>query len=94
MQCQSYVDTLGYLYSPSFNQKLPSQDLIASDDNSGLGRQFRINRTLTVNRRYYLVITTRSPSLMGEFTIRIIGPTEVDVIPITGNTYLNTFLLL
>lgn len=81
---QSLVDTFGCLYSPSFDRRSPNQDLIVSDDDSGGNGQFRLNRNLAVNRRYYLVVTTYSPSVTGTFTVTISGPKAVDVIPITG----------
>lgn len=84
IRSESSINTMGFLYSPSFDKRKPRQDLIDSDDNSAGNRQFRLRRTLTVNQRYYLVVTTFSPSITGSFTIVISGPKEVDVIPITG----------
>lgn len=80
----SFVNTFGYLYSPAFNQRSPNQDLIARDDNSGGSQQFQLNRTLTVNRRYYLIITTFFPLVTGSFSIIISGPTTANVFPITS----------
>jgi len=79
----SSMDTYGYFYSDSFDPSYPSRNLIASDDDSGGGGQFRINVTLFYGRTYVLVVTTYSSSTTGSFSITALGPASVSLTSIT-----------
>jgi hypothetical protein len=71
----SSFNAYGCLYDGSFNPLSPSQNLIASDDDSGGSNgQFQISRSLQSGRIYILVVTTYSASITGSFSIRATGP--------------------
>jgi hypothetical protein len=71
----SLFDAYGYLYNGFFDPLYPSQNLIASDDDSGGGNgQFQISRSLQSGRIYILVVTTYNTGITGSFTIRATGP--------------------
>ena len=62
-------DTYLYLYQGSFNPESPSQNLIASDDDSGVGLLSLLTSSLIKDQTYILVSTTYSPDDIGEFKI-------------------------
>jgi hypothetical protein len=80
------MDTYGYFYSGSFDSSYPSWNLIASDDDSGGDRQFRIIVTLSYGRTYVLVVTTCPPRTTGGFSITALGPASVRLTSITPST--------
>jgi hypothetical protein len=82
----SSMDTYGYFYSDSFDPFNPSRNLMASDDDSGGDRQFRINVTLSYGRTYVLVVTTYASSITGSFSIIALGPASVSLTSITPTT--------
>ncbi|CAF4475627.1 unnamed protein product [Rotaria sp. Silwood2] len=50
---------------------------MAKDDDSGDELQFRIKVYLEANRMYFLVVTTHSDSVTGNFTISAVGPAVI-----------------
>jgi len=82
----SSMDTYGYFYSDTFDPSSPSQNLIASDDDSGGSGQFRINVTLSYANTYILVVTTYPPSTTGTFSVTGLGPASVSLTPMSPTT--------
>ncbi|UJR24221.1 hypothetical protein I4U23_027188 [Adineta vaga] len=78
----STIDTYGYFYSDSFDSLNPDLNLIASNDDGDDNRQFRINIILQFQRKYILVVTTFEYNIRGDFLIKIVGPTSLDLTPI------------
>jgi len=56
------TDTYGYLYSPS-------QNLLASDDDSAGNQQFTITYTITTSGYYYLLVKGFAPTTTGPYTL-------------------------
>jgi hypothetical protein len=77
------MDTYGYLYNDPFNPSYPSQNMIASDDDSNGNLQFRITRSLQAGYTYVLVVTTSSATVTGSFWITADGPAPVGLSSIT-----------
>lgn len=77
----SALDTHGYFYSNVFDPSYPSQNLITSDDDSGGGDgQFRLRAYLVAGSSYVLVVTTYRANMIGSFSIRVSGPSSVDLV--------------
>jgi len=77
----SSIDTYGYFYYDSFDPLHPLENLITSDDDSNSARQFRISATLQFQRKYILVVTTYGIRITGDFLIKAVGPTSIDLTP-------------
>ncbi len=60
--------------------------MIASDDDGGGDRQFRISRYLQSGRTYILVVTTHSGGITGSFSITATGPASLDMTAFTRTT--------
>ena len=71
------MDTYGYLYQGSFDLSYPTQNLLASDDDSGNNRQFLVTAYLFVGSPYALIITTANTQVVGSFSIKVSGPSSV-----------------
>ena len=76
------MDTYGYLYESSFDPSQPLRNLIAFDADSAGDRQFRIDHYLGSERKYILVVTTRDPGVTGRFSINVVGPALINLVPI------------
>jgi hypothetical protein len=72
-------DTYLYLYQTSFNPASPTTNLIAYDDDSGVGVLSYISQTLTSGTTYIIVATTYQSSLTGTYRLQA-------SIPIFSNT--------
>ena len=68
------TDTYLYLYQTAFNPLSPTTNLIASDDDSGVGAFSLITATLTVGTTYIIVATTYSPNDIGTFRLQSTTP--------------------
>jgi hypothetical protein len=74
---RSSLDTYGYLYQGSFDPSDPSQNLMTSNDDSGGKRQFLFSSYLSAGSSYILIITTAGMDVVGDFSIRVSGPSSV-----------------
>ncbi len=70
-------DTYGYIYKDDFNALKPSENLLLQHDGSCNEGQFKLFIDLEINTRYVLVVTTRRPNAVGNFSIFISGPNNV-----------------
>lgn len=87
---ESSLNTSGYLYSPSFDERSPLSHLIAFDDGqSSQTRQFQWTQLIETRRQYYLVVTPYSPDLLGTFALLIRGLTTIELTTITGKLQSN-----
>ena len=64
------ADTYLYLYQNSFNPLSPATNLIASDDDGGVGLYSLISQSLIQGTTYVLVFTTFSSGSTGSFTLQ------------------------
>ena len=78
---QSSMDTYGYLYENVFDPLYPSGNLIASNDDGGGNQQFRFSVHLFTESSYVLIVTTYRTNTIGSFSIRVSGPSSVDLVP-------------
>ena len=72
--CHSSMDTYGYIYDGSFNPAVPTNNLLALDDNSGGNYQFLFGNVFPSLANWILVVTTFSPNVTGAFSITATGP--------------------
>ncbi len=81
-------DTFLALYRPSFNPASGLTNLIALDDDAGVGALSLISTSLTANTQYVLVTTTFNNNVTGAITTRISGATgstvTLGVVPSVG----------
>lgn len=83
----SSMDTYGLLYETFFIASNPnSASLLASDDDSGGSRQFRIRSRLESGKVYVLVVTTSSAYVTGSFTVNVSGYGRYSLTPYTIST--------
>lgn len=64
----SSIDTYGYIYNYTFLSTSPITNLLAYDDTSAGDNQFQLAMTLQPNNRYYLIVTTYMPNVIGSYT--------------------------
>ena len=74
----------GYIYKSDFDPLKPFVNLLLQHDGSCNDEQFKLIIDLEVNIRYVLVITTRYPNTIGNFSISISGPENISFTPIDG----------
>jgi hypothetical protein len=80
IQSNSTIDTYGYIYENKFNPLNPTENLLASDDDSGGSRfQFKFEIPLYVDTTYILVVTTFSSKEIGDIKINLLGLTNVTI---------------
>lgn len=72
----STIDTYGCLYRLYFNPVNPAENLLTSDDNSGINQQFRFSYSLTPDT-YILVIATNISATSIPFWIIVTGRSGV-----------------
>lgn len=77
IQSSGDLDTDGYLYEPYYNVFNPSSNLLLSDDDGCIRRQFCVTYYLEMNGIYELVVTTSLPNAKGSFTIHAMGASHV-----------------
>ena len=73
----------GYIYKNDFNVLKPFQNLLSQHDGTCNERQFKLIIDLEINTRYVLVVTTRRPDTIGNFSVVISGPDNVTLNPIS-----------
>ena len=76
-QSNSSVDSYGYLYVNYFNRFSFTENLLASNDDSGGNSQFLIEYQLESNKKYILIKTTYAPNITTRFSITTSGPGRV-----------------
>ncbi len=79
IKSQSSINTYGYLYENSFDRFDTSSNLLMEDDNSGDNEQFKMTAFLQPPTLYFLVVTTFSPHVMGQFSIIAYGPSSISL---------------
>ena len=82
----SSFDTYGLLYEDPMDPSLPSGNLIASDDNGGIGVQFKITTTLVTGTTYVLVVTSHGDHVTGSFGLIASGPLQVSLTSFNPST--------
>lgn len=76
---KSSVNLIGYVYYDYFNVFKPSFNLFAQHNNSESNTQFNFEIYLLATMRYVLVVSTYFPNTIGNFSIFLSGPSEINV---------------
>ena len=72
-----YLDTVGYLYQNFIDLRFLWLNLLASDDESGSGNNFRIDYLLQASQKYVIVVTTFYMDT-GATSLQLSGPGTVN----------------
>ena len=75
----SSFDTYGLLYEDPMDPSFPSGNLIAFNDDSGIGFQFKITTTLVTGTTYVLVVTSHGDHITGSFGLIASGQMQVSL---------------
>lgn len=75
----SSFDTYGLLYEDPMDPSFPSGNLIAFNDDSGGGFQFKITTTLVIGTTYVLVVTSHGDHITGSFGLIVSGQMQVSL---------------
>ena len=75
----SSIDTYGLLYDDIFNTSMPSGNLMAYDDDGGIGYQFKITLSLQTSKTYTLVVTTHGSFVNGSYSLIASGPVQLSL---------------
>lgn len=78
IQCNSSMDTYGYIYNNTFNSSFPTENLINQNDDGGGYRQFLFSMYFNSLTKYILIVTTYLEDTTGPFSILVAGPTFLD----------------
>ncbi len=81
------IDTYGYIYENNFDPFSPSKNLLAMDDDSGSGYQFKLVALLQVDITYVLVVTTYSSRRTGAFSIYVPNANSIILKYLSEYTY-------
>jgi hypothetical protein len=73
----SDIDTYGCFYNGTFDPFDPLLNLAVSNDDGGGTAQFQFTVFLTADSTYYIVVTTFSENVFGEFTLSVNGSATV-----------------
>ncbi|CAF4010695.1 unnamed protein product, partial [Adineta steineri] len=76
---ESNIYAYGYIYQNDFNPLKPSENLLLSHDGECNDEQFKLIIDLEINTRYILVVTTRDPKTIGDFSVMISGPNNISL---------------
>ncbi|CAF4531254.1 unnamed protein product, partial [Rotaria socialis] len=79
--CESGINTYGCLYNESFLPSSPNSKLIATDDDSGSKKNFKLIANLTTTESMILVVTTYNAEQTGAFTVIVYGPEKAILSP-------------
>ncbi|CAF4172825.1 unnamed protein product [Rotaria magnacalcarata] len=79
--CESGIDTYGCLYNESFLPSSPYSKLIATDDDSGSKRNFKLIANLPTTQSMILVVTTYNAEQTGVFKVTVYGPEKAILTP-------------
>ncbi|CAF1502683.1 unnamed protein product [Rotaria magnacalcarata] len=79
--CESGIDTYGCLYNESFLPSSPNSKLIATDDDSGPKKNFKLIANLTTTESTILVVTTCNAEQTGAFKVTVYGPEKAILTP-------------
>ncbi|MEQ1750695.1 MAG: choice-of-anchor D domain-containing protein, partial [Prosthecobacter sp.] len=74
-------DTYLFLYSIAFNAAAPLNQVLIGDDDSAGGYNSQFSYTLQAGTTYYAVVTAYGRDQAGDYTLRISGPGNVNVVP-------------
>lgn len=91
LRSRSPMDSVVYLYYPSFDQMWPSLNLIITGDLTGVNPPHRIRYFFDANIVYYLVVTPFSSGSVGLFDLAIIGQGAVNITEIPSKDEKRTF---
>ncbi|CAF4171734.1 unnamed protein product, partial [Adineta steineri] len=78
---ENNINAYGYIYKNDFNPLKPSENLLLSHGGKCNDEQFKLIIDLDINTRYILVVTTRDPKTIGNFSVFISGPNNVSLSP-------------
>ncbi|CAF1391897.1 unnamed protein product [Adineta steineri] len=76
---KSNMNTYGSIYKDYFNPSNPLGNRYSHDNNSCNQKEFRFTVALEISIIYILVVTTFTSDTVGEFSIFISGPNNVDL---------------
>jgi hypothetical protein len=93
-QSNSSMNTIGYIYSNSFNLANPSQNLLASTNDGAENGQFRFYLFLDASTKYFLIVTTNKPNVAGPFSVNVTGWKGVYGSTVTASGKNSSFLAL
>ncbi|CAF4876507.1 unnamed protein product [Rotaria socialis] len=79
--CESGIDTYGCLYNESFLPSSPNSKLIATDNDSGSKKNFKLIANLTTTESMILVVTTYNAEQTGAFKVIVYGPEKAILTP-------------
>ena len=82
----SSIDTYGLLYDGTFNPSNSASSLLMSNDDGGIGLQFKITTLLESNKTYTLVVTTHGSSVVGSYSLIASGPVQLSLIMFVPST--------
>ena len=85
LRSRTYVDSVVFLYHPSFDPIWPSGNLVASGDPTGVNVSFQIKYSLEADHSYYLVVSSFWPRSTTTFTVTVIGPSLVNLTRISSS---------
>jgi hypothetical protein len=88
------MNTIGYIYSNSFNLATQSQNLLASNNDGAENGQFRLYLFLDTLIKYFLIVTTNKPNVTGTFSIYVTGWEGVYGSTVTASGKNSSFLAL
>ncbi|CAF1398661.1 unnamed protein product [Adineta steineri] len=84
---KSNMNTYGSIYKDYFNPSNPLGNRYSHDNNSCNQKEFRFTVALEISIIYILVVTTFTSDTVGEFSIFISGPNNVDLKNINYPTF-------
>ncbi|CAF0857365.1 unnamed protein product [Adineta steineri] len=77
----SSMDIFGYIYEDDFNPMNPFENLLPQDYRACSSPDFKLIADLYTGTSYILVVTTSSPNMRGNFSIRTSGPNNIFLDP-------------
>lgn len=82
---QGNIDNYGYLYIDQFEEALPDQNLVVSNDDYGTDPNFSFTEMLLATNTYYLVFTWKNPGLYDKSdNVIVSGPAQIRLTLIDG----------
>lgn len=82
--------TLGIIYKNDFDPSYPADNLLANSTSACVRYYFQFGIHLHINTTYILVVTTVDPYVQGEFSVFVIGPSNVSLNRTCKFLYLNS----
>ncbi|CAF3704777.1 unnamed protein product [Adineta steineri] len=78
---ENNINAYGYIYKNDFNPLKPSENLLLSHGGECNDGQFKLIMDLEIDTLYILVVTTRDPRTIGNFSVIISGPNNISLTP-------------